>query len=270
MIDMLRLSFISLFMLGSFSFAQGVIDGFFKGKGNTDLALSYSLQKSDIYFAGFNEINYKRNLNAIGVFAAHGVTNKFDVIINIPFINTTFQDASIFGKYELFSHTIKETKISCISALGTSFPLAKYEVNSGQAIGQRAVQILPKLVVQFKFGNGIFIQTQGGYNYALSPVASSIPFSVKAGMAKVKIYTDVWFDYQHGIGDKDYLGNVPFNSFRELVVSYQRIGGVFYYTLKPKLGIFLNYAYTFSGRNTSQGYFIGTGAVLKFKRKTEN
>ena len=260
---MKTLVFILAMFLSSFGFSQGLIDGYFKGKGNADVAVSAFYQTSQNFFAGTNKIKLSRNIFSLGAFAEYGITPKWDVIANIPFINGQLQDGAIATKYELIKTQIGGRDFSVIPALAISFPLSNYATETSQAVGQRATVFAPKLVLQHNLPGGLFLQIQGGYNYALSPVASSLPISAKIGGSFGKLYADVWFDFQQGFGDKDYLGTVPYNSFREFVVNHQRVGGVFYYGLKEKLGAFINYSYTFNGRNTAEAIGVGTGVVFK-------
>lgn len=261
---MSRFVFLALLLNTGVVSSQGLVDGFFKGKGNVDVALSATFQGSQHFFAGNERIDLDRAILSLSAFAEYGITEKWDVIGNVPVINLQLQDASFYTKYELVSTKIKGKKLSIIPALGFSLPLFNYATETSQAIGQRATVFGGRLVVQQELPKGMFVQVQSGYNYALAPVTSSVPFSIKWGLSFGKNYTDVWFDHQTGFGNKDYLGAVPFTSFRELVVSYHRIGGVFYRQFNQKLGGFVNYSYTINGRNTAQAIGIGTGIVLKF------
>ena len=243
--------------------AQGVVDGFFKGKNNADIALSLAFDNSSKYFAGTNKIDLKRSLFSVGVFGEYGLTEKWDIIASLPVINGKPQDATIFTKYEAARIKLKSASLSIIPAVGVSFPASNYNTETGQAIGQRATRIQPKLVVQLALKNGLFFQAQSGYNYALSPVTSSVPFSFKTGFSKGRIYMDAWFDFQQGFGIKDYQGSVPFDSFRELVVSYTKIGGVFYFAINKHWGTFINGSQVLRGRNTPVATTIGTGVVYR-------
>jgi hypothetical protein len=246
-------------------FTQGLVDGYLKGKGNTDIAISYTSQNSKTFWGGNQLYKIPRNLNVFGLYLAKGILNKTDLILNIPFINKEFQDGAILLKHQVFSKKFKNSHLDFLVAGGISAPLMNYETENALAIGQKAFQILPKSIFQWTFDNGFFIQSQGGYNYSISTVPSSIPFSVKIGLARRKIYVDCWFDYQKGTGTIDYPTTV--GSFRSLTVDYQRIGGVVFYSISSRIGAFLNTAYTISGRNTGKALGIGTGLVLKFNKK---
>jgi hypothetical protein len=278
------IKYVSLLLLFSSEvFSQGPVDGFFKGRGNLDLALSGAYQHSEIFYAGFTAINYPRTLNSVSLFAEYGIGNNFDVIVNVPFINAQFQDAAIFLKYRLpLKSNYNYLPLSVVPAIGMSFPISKYMTETTLSIGQRAIQIQPKLVLQYNLKHGFFIQAQGGYNYTLDPVPSSIPASVKIGFSsrplkKIKgnIYMDAWFDYQKGLGDKEWLTD-PVSTFRELYVTYSKMGGVIYYGLKPtnskrhprtsnsRMGFFINGSYILSGINLGKSFTIGAGVVFKF------
>ena len=255
--------FISVLVVAGTSYPQGVVDGFFKGKNNADLALSLAFENSSKYFAGTNKIDYNRTLFSLGVFGEYGFTEKWDIIASLPVINGKPQDASMFTKYEAARIKLKTAQLSIIPAVGMSFPASNYNTENGQAIGQRATRIQPKLVVQLALKNGLFFQVQSGYNYALSPVTSSVPVSFKTGFSKGRIYMDAWFDFQQGFGNKDYQGSEPFDSFRELVVSYTKIGCVFYFAINKHWGTFINGSQVLSGRNTPVATTIGTGVVYR-------
>lgn len=247
-------------LISSLVQGQGAVDGYFKGKNVCDIAFSGAYQHSDKYVRGdmSDIIDYTRKLVIMNLFAEYGISDKFDVIATIPFINGKFQDMGIYAKYRLLH--FNQTNLSVIPALGISFPMSNYQTQTGQAIGQRATVVQPKLVIQWQ-KEGFFVQAQGGYNLALDPAASSVPASVKFGWAGNNMYTDIWFDYQYGIGGTNYTSSVI--DFRTLGVSHQRIGGVFYYAFKPKFGAFLNGAYVLSGRNTGLGSTVGAGVVVK-------
>jgi len=164
----------------------------------------------------------------------------------------------------LGSCTRKETKLQLIPAFGISFPLSNYATQTGSAIGQRATQLQPKFVVHYKTRFGMFYTAQVGYNYALSPVPSSFNASFKVAFSTSKLYTDIWFDYQKGEGDLQWIGGIS-QDFRTLPVTYTRVGGVMYYGIKPQIGAFINGSYILNGMNIGKAYTIGAGLVYKMK-----
>lgn len=260
-----------LFFFPFLSFGQGPVDGFVKGKGNLDLALSAAYQHSGRFYAGTTLIDYERNLTCLSLFGEYGIGHNTDAIVSIPFINGQFQDASLFLKHR-FVFPSEGRGIVIMPALGVSFPISDYATETGQSIGQQATQIQPKLVLQNHVIKRFFFQVQGGYNYALDPVPSSVPISAKIGFIHNSWYFDAWFDRQRGLGDKEWLTD-PISSFRELYVTYSKIGGVVYYQFKapqksgdryrPGYGFFINGSYLLNGINIGKSFMVGTGIVCK-------
>lgn len=255
------------FFIPAIANGQGLVDGFFKGKNKLDFAISGFTQRSEKFYDGIGLIQYKRSLTGVGLFAEYGLRENFDMIVNIPFINGSFQDGTVVMKYGIpFNRSAKERRISLIPALGISFPLADYNTESGQAIGQRALQIQPKFLFQWNTTKGLFYQVQAGYNYAFEPVPSSFITSAKLGYSFGRFYSDVWFEYQHGIGGKAWHVDA-ISSFRELFVTYSRLGGVFYSQLNQRFGIAAGGSYVFSGVNIAKAWTANISLVIKFDLK---
>ncbi|MBK7131174.1 MAG: hypothetical protein IPM74_15500 [Crocinitomicaceae bacterium] len=255
------------FIIPAYASGQGLVDGFFKGKNKLDLAISGFSQNSDKFYDGIGLINYKRSLTGIGLFAEYGLRDNLDFILNIPFINGSFQDGSVVMKYGIpFNRSAKERRITLMPALGVSFPLTDYNTESGQAIGQRALQIQPKFLFQWNTTKGLFYQVQAGYNYAFNPVPSSFISSTKIGYSFGRFYSDVWFEYQQGIGGKAWHVDA-ISSFRELFVTYSRLGGVFYTQLNQRFGIAAGGSYVLSGVNTAKAWTVNLSLVIKFDLK---
>lgn len=255
-------------LLGFLSQAQGNVDGFFKSKGDLDVALSGTYVYSRVYFAGTSPITYKRDQSIIGAYGVYGLNDKWNCIVSLPVINYKAQDLALFAKYKLFYREIEGGDFTVAPAFGLSFPVANYDTESGQAIGQKAFTLQPKLVVQFKSFQNWFVQIQTGYNYSFNPVPSSYSASAKVGYIYQNWYFDAWYDYQLGIGGKNFgSGNV--NSFRELGVSYERVGGVIYVSMGKRIGAFVGVSTILSGRNIGDANAFNAGVVLKFNTNKE-
>lgn len=245
---------------------QGMIDGYMKGKGKADFALSYTLENSTKYYAGTTEINVSRKINSISLFGVYGITNRLDVLASIPYINGDLQDGNLYLKYSLADLKVKGVgDLKFIVAGGISTPLSNYFTESAESIGQQATTLSPRGLIQLNLKHGFFINVISGYNHSSDPTPASIPASVKLGMAKGKWYGDVWLDYQSRIGGKDYrgVGDRAPSTFRELGVSYAKVGGVIYYGFKSNMGVALGGAYTLGGENTSIATRVSVGYIYK-------
>ncbi len=260
-------SFIFLFSCKSI-LAQGLFDGFSKGKGNGDVALSAGIQLSEIYVAGTTELIYGRDNLVGGIFAIGGISDRWDVLVSLPYVHNTVQDISFGTKYRFIAKKRNKSTISAFGALHFSTPLVNYPTEIKFAAGQKATQIAPRMIVQYDNENGFFLQGQTSYSYAFDPVPSFYQFSFKGGWHGNHLYTDVWYDQQIGEGNVDFLGKVPYDSFRELTYSYSRIGGTIYYGIS-KWGFFANGSLVLKARNGWLFTTLGVGVVRKFSVKKD-
>lgn len=262
------------------SYGQGRVDGFFKGKGNLDFVIGGGFENNKNYFAGTNKIALERDIVIASTFVAYGITNRLDVNFSLPFIsvngNTSgFQDASLIFKYMMIAipfyskdsieKWVGQLNFNVAGVVSSNF--TDYETEGGSAIGQQAKIIDLRPVLQIYLPYGFFTTIQVGCTYKFEPVPNSFSPAIKVGIAKSKFYADVWYEYQHSFGGFDYQGTPIPSTFRELGVNFHKIGATFYKPIKNKFGIFVGTSYLISGRNTSQGFGVNAGIVLKHKKK---
>jgi hypothetical protein len=243
--------------------AQGPIDGFLKGKGTIDIALSGGFQHAEEYIGANGSFVYPRTFYMAGLFGEIGVHEKIDLIANVPFIGGQFQDLGLYAKAKVLS--LSNGKLDILPALGYSFPLTDYLTESGKSIGQQAQIIQSKIVLQSSLGSGLYLQGQVGYDYALEPVPSSFLASGKVAFSHNKWYFDAWYSYQNGLGNKVYQGANSFSSFRELSVDFHQIGAVIFREIKNGWGVFLNSSQIIGGLGTYTTFSLNSGFVKKIE-----
>ncbi len=210
------LSFFFLAILAATStFAQGPLDGYFKGKKILDLAVSAGFQTASTYTGAKGPFPYARTLPMASIFAEYGLNKRFDVIVTLPFISNKFQDIGAYAKIKMLDKQISGRTFTLASGLGFSAPTNNYNTEIKNAIGQRATQFHGHLIAQSNLSSNFTFQLQGAYHYALDPVPSSITASGKLIYTYKKWYLDAWYEYQKGQGDISYQGTVPYTSFRQ-------------------------------------------------------
>lgn len=165
--------------------SQGMVDGFLRGKGNTDLALTFSAELSNKYYAGTDLISLGRDKLVGSVYAARGITNWMDLAVNIPYIKLNdeadFQDGAAYLKLKAFSKTLSDKTFTFIVASGLRMPLTDYQTEGGSAIGQKDTTVDVRGLAQLHFGSGVFIAVQSGYTFKSDPVPSTFPAAIKVG-----------------------------------------------------------------------------------------
>lgn len=262
------LKFSSLFFVffsAYYSIGQGIADGFMKEKGQTDISVSYSFETFDTYF-GADDFGITRNIQSVSFYAAHGITKRLDAIVALPYVNNTgeenLQDGTGLLRMQIAEVETKNVAYSFTAIGGYSMPLSDYPSQSAFAIGQQANAILARAILSVFWKTGYFIQVQSGFSWRSLPTPDSYPIIAKIGYAGAHNYFDIWFHRQEAQGGFDYRDGFdqPFSSFG---VSFAKVGATYYKPIKPWIGVFVQGAYTFSGRNVGQA--IRGSAGLSFK-----
>lgn len=270
--------------------AQGPLDGYMKGAGHLDIAPSFSFMRASRFDGGSGQRydeGYRGNLLAL--FAEYGVTDRFDLVANIPYIFTSgqqgLQDGGLFVKYRpVYHQSAKKGRLGVVFGTGFSAPLSDYEPTATGALGQRAITVPARLIVQWETPLGLFVNVTGGYNWRLDtyreddlvrirqnrpgynppdpPGYSTI--LIKTGLPTKHFYLDGWLEWQYTNPDDgvDYVPNVP-DLPQAYGVSYTQIGGTVYYSESGRNGVYVSSGYILAGRNVSRILRLTVGGVVK-------
>ena len=80
-------------------FGQSPVDGFYKGKGHYEAVVGAGFSLNGKFYAGTDKVSLTRNVVYSNLFLAAGITDKFDVYANIPYVSVNgesdLQDGSI-------------------------------------------------------------------------------------------------------------------------------------------------------------------------------
>lgn len=269
--------------------AQGPLDGYLKGKGVLDLAPSFSINSAR-NFAGAGgqnfDVRYKGSL--LSLFAEYGLTKRLDLVATAAYVFTSsqsgLQDGGCYVKYRpVYLDWGNAGKLGAILGTGLSFPLANYEPTASGALGQKAVALPVRLILQWETPIGLFFNLTGGYNWRLDQLreqdiaavrkerpdyqpSAPADFSTllfKIGFPAARYYLDAWVERQHTIGGNDYVPELP-DLPQAYGVSYTQVGGTVFYSESGKNGVFLSGGYILGGRNTSRMLRVTAGLVFKF------
>ena len=245
--------------------AQGVLDGFIDAPKSKSLALSMTGETADTYFLSTGDLDFGINSATFSVYYKHQFNKWLGVASNLPLVNLTPQDGSVYLKTGKLFKINNTWSVNGVLGVGGTHPLSNYNTESSTAVGQQTRAIHLRALTQITYKNRIFINGRIGQNVVQDPTPSSLVYSIKLGYHKDKWYADVWFEEQAADGGKDYrgVGELAADNFRQLGVSYQRIGGVVYHQTKEKLGTFLGFGHTLDGRNAFKTSRVSAGVVVK-------
>jgi hypothetical protein len=275
-------------LLPAVSLAQGPLDGYLKGKGRLDLAPSFSFNNAN-KFDGANGQTYDEGYKGqlLSLFAEYGVTEKFDLVAVGSYVFTAsqsgLQDGGLFAKYRPFYEKIGNSgKLGVLFGTGVGFPLSDYEPLATGALGQKAVFVPARLLLQLETPSGLFFNLTGGYNWRLDELDENdieaiqaerpdyepveppnyATFLFKIGFPAAHYYLDAWVEQQVTSGGADYVPGVP-DLPQAYGVSYTQIGGTAYYSENGKNGFYASSGYILGGRNTSRILRLTFGMVFK-------
>jgi hypothetical protein len=264
----LLLAIFTLFTIKTF--AQGKIDGFYRGKGNLTTVLGFGFEDYKNYFAGREKLDLGRTVVYGNIFASYGITENLDAQVALPYIasgnNKNFQDVSVFLKYRFLTFQNEKNKLELSFGSGISTPVSDYKLGGLNDIGQQATIIDTRLLVHYQWNYNWFITAQSGYSFKSDPTPNSIPFTLKLGTSQNSWYYDVYYDYQHSIGGIDYRGTPFPQDFRALGSDFNKVGGTVFKSITDKFGAYTSISYLISGRNTFQGAAFGVGLTYDFKK----
>lgn len=243
--------------------AQGPIDGYLKGKNETDFALTYAYEKYTQYWFGSELQDRALTTKSTSLFIAHGLSDKANLIVSVPYIWTvdekSFQDAILAIKFLNDKKEYSHGSLSKITAIGFSFPISNYDVNLENPIGEKAVSFLVRHLYQYQSNQGWFVHLQSGIEFRFVPIAKlGIPAVFRTGWGGRKLYFDAWLDFFHTFND-----GVNQSITEGEGSQFLKIGGTVYYGITPHFGAFIGGAKYLSGKNIGKANRLNVGIVWK-------
>ncbi len=277
-----------LFGLTLGSFAQTPLSGFMQGKKGGGVSFSYTHEnyKKVLLFPEVSDETpiYKSvSTNSFNVYGTYGISNKLDIIFNVPFVQTLgsgnpdvlkdlgyangksgVQDLSAFLKYEF----AKRGNLSLQGSLGITTPMSNYKVDEGLesivAIGNRATTLNAIGLAHYKASNGLFVTGQLGYSLRSTEVPDAVLSQIKAGFAASRFYIDAYLGNQTSTGGVDILRSGFNGIFPATKVNYTKIGGNIYTPLDPNIGLGIGGGAILDGRNVGKSYYATVGITYNF------
>lgn len=278
-----------IFGLSAGAMAQTPLSGFMQGKTGGSLSFSGTTENYKSVYLFPTEIDetpiFKEvTTNSFNVYGVYGFTDKLDIIVNLPFVQTIgsanqdvlkglgytntksgAQDISAFMKYEF----AKKGNLSLQGSLGFTTPLGDYKVEEGLqsiiAIGNKATTLNGILLGHLTLERGLFVTGQVGYSLRTTAVPDAVVSQLKLGYAASRFYIDGYVGNQTSTGGVDILRNGFTGSFPATKVNYTRVGGSVYAPIDGNLGISAGGGAIIDGRNVGKSHYYTFGVTYQFK-----
>jgi len=299
--------YISCFLLASFlAQAQTEIDAIMMSKNKFCVGAVYQYSSWDQYWEGTHK---RENLNfgtvytqALGVMGNYGVSNKLNVLFNIPYIQTKasagtmkgqegIQDLSLTIKYMPIEKKIKNSIYSLYTIGSYTAPVSNYAVDYlPLSLGLSSKVATLRLMGDYQRGN-FFTTISGAYLFRgnvkidrNSYYTTEMHYTNEVDMpnvinfnARIGYRSDRWIaeaiidNWVSQTGEFDITqNNMPFPSN---TMNAARLGTNIKYTLKklPALSFTGGHNYVLHGRNVGQSntFYGGVFYVINFNKKAK-
>jgi hypothetical protein len=262
--------------LGGTAAAQGD-DGFLRGAGRLDLALSYGWEEFDEFWAGSDKVEDPAvgevTRESLNLWLAYGLADELDVVATATWADaendgtTHFhderapQDGTLGLKWRLFETRAGPGALSLLAAPAVKIPLSHYEANSVTALGDGQIDYRGRAIAHYQFDFGAYLAVESGFDYRTERPANEIPLHLSAGITLFDRFTLTPFwslvDSEHGYD----LGQGPFPGVEE---DSERWGIRLFARIDQHSGITLGWKETIDGRNTGDLWGFFAGFVIGF------
>lgn len=284
-----------LYLFPLLTFAQGPVDGFFKGEANADFAIGLGKNRSSTY-TGHPDSTYNIPFSntQLNIFAQYGISDHLDAVFNVPFVfgrqENKFQDIRLHLKYRALHIVKPHFKWSIIAAGGISFPTSDYRPNVSGAVGRREKKAPLQFITQLKLKNGLFFNVTGTYNLrwdaidpALYPGLASADSELleqtpqdsyewlgRIGLARKKHFFELFLHYQQSTGGIDFK-RAELQPTQLFAVNFLKLGGTYYFGEHAN-GIALNLSYMLPKvkRNIGNIFYAGVSFIIKHRKTNKN
>ena len=267
--------------LASRAEAQGD-NGFLRGTGKTDVALTYSMDTYREFWVGQHKVEDPKvgriTRQSLNLWGAYGIDPRTDVVVSASYVEASsdgnpllpgpsndtekqLQDATIGLKYRLNEWQIGPGGLSLSFAPAVKIPMTHYENDALTAIGDGQIDYRGRIIAHYRFDNGAFASVETGFDYRTERPANEMPLNVTIGatffdhVTIAPFYT--WTNSFHGID----IGQGDFPATEEDV---ERVGVSVFLRLDQTFGLTGGWKTTIDGKNTGDLDGWWAGIVLSF------
>lgn len=252
--------------------AQGD-NGFLRGQGKTDLAISYSHDQYDKFWLGDDKVADpgvgEITREALNLYVAHGLRNDLDLVFSASWVDVESDGAANFDDETQLQDAIGGVKwrvgpesrlgmgsFSFLFAPSVKVPMSHYESNKPTAIGDGQIDYRLRGIAHYRLDNGIFVSLESGFDYRTEQPGNEIPVNLTLGVPVTQYVTVMPF-YSQVTSDGNYdIGQGDFPGVQE---ESERWGVSLYARLNERLGLTAGWKTTIDGKNTGDvdGYWFG-------------
>jgi len=253
--------------------AQGD-SGFLRGKGNLDLAISYTEDAYDSFWVGSNRVVDapfgEVTRSAANLYGAYGLTDKIDLVSSLSYVRSEteavfeteedLQDLFLQVKWKAFSKDFAGGTFNFLLGPAIKVPVSHYEDNAVPALGDGQVDLRFRTIFQYVTKGGSFFALDTGYDFRFEETPNEVPIHLTCGHTFWnKVTVGAFISNISSQGGYD-IGEGPFYGVEE---EYTRYGFQLYFRLRDKFGLSVTGWTTSDGLNTGDVDGFSLGAVWR-------
>jgi hypothetical protein len=251
------------------------INGFVEPRGRGVLAVSFTAESYDEFWAGTNRVSDpglgRVSTNSTTLFTQYGVTDRVTLLANLPYVNTRGDGAAGFSErgFQDLAALVKLRVLSAGSRVRSSIVLAggirtiasNYEANKPVSIGDGTADGLLRAVYMVRAGR-FYLSQQIGMDVRGGEAPDGFPIYTEVGLgigygAVSLMYRGYLADGGTDIGD-------PGFSFPSNKDESHRVGAKGFMRLSGGWGVTAQVFTTLAGRNSGDTTGFSAGLVVRY------
>ena len=252
------------------------LNGFLPARGEGAVALSYTAESYDEFWAGETKVQEPAlgevETTSLSLWTRWGLTDRLALVANLPYVEVStdgfagFEDDGLadlealllFRALERSSATVRHR---LVAGVGVRTPASDYEGNAPVSLGDDTTDVLLRLVYQLERG-GFYVSQQVGFDSRSDDAPDGFPLYTEVGYTVGSItfsgsYSRLFADGGTDIGEPGFT----FPSNQE---EYERVGARLFGRFTNTIGGSLSAFTTLDGRNTGETTGVSAGVVVSF------
>jgi hypothetical protein len=259
-------------------FASAQDTGFLRGKGRTDVALSYATDTYDEFWVGHTKVSDpgvgEIERATVNLYLAHGLTDELDVVFNAAYADVSSdgsagfsdesdpQDMVLGAKWRCYRRPVGSGEVSLFLTPAVKVPLDDYENNAVTALGDGQVDLRLRGIAHLQVG-AWWLSLENGFDRRNGAPDDEYPLNVTLGgnlgpVTLMPFYSGVASQGGIDISDVPALGGFPATE-----EEYERYGVRAYARWNEHFGLTAGYLETADGQNTGDVSAWSLGLVYR-------
>ena len=252
------------------------LNGFLPQEGHGALALSYTSESYDHFWAGrtkvFNPGVGEVSTDTVSAWFTWGLSPDLAVVANAAYVDVDtdglagfedsgFQDLAVLLEYRFASIAAGHARHDFLVAGGLRTPLSDYVANAPVSLGDGSTDALFRLVYHLEVGSFYFAQ-QVGFDRRGEDVPNGVPLFTEAGWTQGRLTFSGFYSRYLANGGTD-IGDPGF-TFPSNQEEFERIGAKVYGRVTDTVGLSLQGFTTLDGRNSGDSSGVSVGINFGF------